>query len=228
MLNTPSPGLVIFDLDYTLTKRGTWGRFVWMNIKARPHIWLPLLFSTILMQWRYKRGQIPRVRVKQAMMRWSMVGKSRKNLDIMAERFAEKEIKSGLRPGALQALERHRAQGDNLMIASAAVDILVEQIARKLFIPHHVSTEMAWDSADLLLPNFASENCYGEEKLRRVKEYISRNPELKQNHTIITTYSDSRSDLALLSFYDIGKFVDPDERLSKEASNHGLSVISWK
>ena len=228
MLNTPSPGLVIFDLDYTLTKRGTWGRFVWMNIKARPHIWLPLLFSTILMQWRYKRGQIPRVRVKQAMMRWSMVGKSRKNLDIMAERFAEKEIKSGLRPGALQALERHRAQGDNLMIASAAVDILVEQIARKLFIPPHVSTEMAWDRADLLLPNFASENCYGEEKLRRVKEYISRNPELKQNHTIITTYSDSRSDLALLSFYDIGKFVDPDERLSKEASNHGLSVVSWK
>ena len=123
MLNTPSPGLVIFDLDYTLTKRGTWGRFVWMNIKTRPHIWLPLLFSTILMQWRYKRGQIPRVRVKQAMMRWSMVGKSRKNLDIMAERFAEKEIKSGLRPGALQALERHRAQGDNLMIASAAVDL---------------------------------------------------------------------------------------------------------
>lgn len=220
-------GIAIFDLDYTLTKRGTWGRFVWMNIKTRPHIWLPLLISAGWTQFRYKRGHLPRIRVKMAMMRWAMVGQRRSKLENLAEKFADREVRSGLRPGAILALKNHKMAGDLVIIASAAVDLVVAPIAEKLGINYYVATDMAWDEDGRLKAEFASENCYGDEKLRRLEALFADNPELKQNHTIITSYSDSYSDLAMLRFYDIGVSVNPDRRLASEASGLGLGIENW-
>ena len=128
--------IAIFDLDYTLTKRGTWGRFVLKNIRFRPARWLPFAFATIKAQWLYKRGKTSRVFVKQEMMRCSMVGARKEDIIRMAEDFAEKEIEEGLRPGALAALERHRLQGDTIVIASAAVCVIVDALARRLDVEH--------------------------------------------------------------------------------------------
>ena len=202
------PILAIFDLDYTLTKRGTWGRFVWMNVKYRPHIWLPLLAAAGWTQWRYKKGHLPRIRVKQAMMRWAMRGKSRAELTALAEKFANKDVKSGLKPGAINALNVHKEAGDVIMIASAAVDIIVAPIAKRLGVTHFVGTDMAWDENEQLAPSFASKNCYGEEKLLRIKALIDRTPELSRLHPAIS-YSDSKADLPLLKFTQRGVAVDP-------------------
>jgi len=119
-----------------------------------------------------------------------MVGSRKEDIIRMAEDFADKEIENGLRSGALQALEDHRAKGDTIVIASAAVCVIVDAISRRLNIPHWVSTEMKWENGRLA-SNFATENCYGPQKLERVKQFFIQNPELKQNNTLITMYSDS-------------------------------------
>ncbi len=222
-----TPGLAIFDLDYTLTKRGTWGRFVWMNVRSRPHLWLPLLLQAGWTQWQYKRGLRPRIDVKKSMMRWAMKGRSKPYLMQKAEAFADKEVAHGLRANAISVLDKHRENGDILMIASAAVDILVEPIARKLGIKHYVATDMAWDETDVVKIGFASENCYGPEKLVRVKAYLVENATLKQNHTIITFYSDSYSDLDLFNFSDVKVAVSPDNRLKKLANSKNFRIEDW-
>jgi len=79
--------IAIFDLDYTLTKRGTWGRFTIRSVRFKPWLWLPLCIAAARAQWRYKQGSIPRIQVKQAMMRWSMVGQSRGKLEKLADNF---------------------------------------------------------------------------------------------------------------------------------------------
>ncbi|WP_371398288.1 HAD family hydrolase [Fretibacter rubidus] len=221
-----SGNLAIFDLDYTLTKRGTWGRFVLRCVRYRPHVWLPLLLSAGWAQFRYKRGAIPRVRVKQAMMRWAMPRWSREKLTQLAEDFAEAEVNSGLRPGAVAALQAHRDTGDTIMLASAAVDLIVAPIARRLGINHYVATDMAWEH-DRLAPYFGSENCYGDEKLARVQSYLNENPELKRNNTVITMYSDSYSDLAIMQFADVGVSVNPDKRLLALSKTHNFKVVDW-
>ena len=38
--------IAIFDLDYTLTKRGTWGRFVIKSVRFKPWLWGPLLLAS--------------------------------------------------------------------------------------------------------------------------------------------------------------------------------------
>ena len=219
-------GLAIFDLDYTLTKRGTWGRFVARCVKARPHVWLPLLLAAGIAQLRYKLGFIPRVRVKQAMMKWAMPNWSREKITAMAEAFVKEEVENGLRPGAIQALERHRVQGDTIMLASAAVCVIVEPIARLLGIEHFVATDMEW-SDDCLSGGFASKNCYGVEKLCRVEQYLKENPSLQQTNTIITMYSDSCSDLAIMQFADVGIAVNPDKRLLTASKGNNFEVVDW-
>jgi len=218
--------IAIFDLDYTLTKRGTWGRFTIRSVRFKPWLWLPLCIAAARAQWRYKQGSIPRIQVKQAMMRWSMVGQSRGKLEKLADNFAAKEIKSGLRPGALKALDAHRAAGDTIIIASAAVDIIVAPIASRLGITHWVATQMKWEH-DKLTPDFASPNCYGREKLTRVKHLLEDNPELKQSNTHITMYSDSYSDLDILRFSDKGIAVNADRKLRKAAKRENFDVVDW-
>jgi len=218
--------LAIFDLDYTLTQRGTWGRFVFQTVKTRPWLWLPLLISAGRHQWLYKKGRIPRIAVKQAMMRWSMVGKPRAHMLRLAEAFATNEVPHKLRPGAIRALIKHRDAGDVIIIASAAVDIIVEAIARHLEIEHWVATDMAWQD-ESLLPEFASKNCYGAEKLVRVKRLFDENPKLKQSDTHITFYSDSHSDIEMFTFSDVGIAVNPNRKLQDAAPKLGIEVIDW-
>ena len=224
-------GLAIFDLDYTLTTRGTWGRFVWMNVKTRPHIWLPLLINAGWVQWQYKRGRRPRVDVKKAMMRWCLVGMPKAALVARGRLFAKREVEKGLRPGALRAIKRHRDVGDRLMIASAAVDIIVEPIANLLDIPYYVATNMAWDvredGSEVLSDGFSSKNCYGEEKLVRVRELISAAPELKNDHSPVTVYSDSHSDIDLMQFYDFGIAVHPSKKLGIASADLGFTIVDW-
>lgn len=218
--------IAIFDLDYTLTKRGTWARFVIKNVLYKPWLWIPLGMSTAWTQWQYKKDKIERINVKQTMMRWSMVGKSRSSMERIAEEFATKEVKTGLRSGALKALKEHRDSGDMIIIASAAVDIIVGPIAKHLGIIHWVATEMKWVN-DKLAPEFASPNCYGSEKLRRVKKLINDNPELKQNNTVITMYTDSYSDLEILRFSDKGVAVNADRELREAAKSENFDVVEW-
>jgi len=218
--------IAIFDLDYTLTKRGTWGRFVVKTVKFKPWLWLPLAISAGITQWRYKQGRLPRIRVKQAMMRWSMVGKSRREMVTLAENFAENEVNQGLRPGAIEAIEWHRNNGDIIIIVSAAVDLLVEPIARRLNIEHWLATDMKWQD-ERLAPDFASKNCYGPEKVVRLKALFADKPELKQNHTHITMYSDSYSDIEILRFSDKGVAINADPKLTKAAQSEGFEVVDW-
>ena len=113
------------------------------------------------------------------------------------------------------------------MIVSAAVDIIVEAVADRLNIPHYMATDMAWDMDGNLSSEFASPNCYGPEKVTRLEAYLAQNPKLKQNHTIITMYSDSYSDLDILTFCDKGVAVNPDRRLAVLAKTYGFDVVDW-
>ena len=218
--------IAIFDLDYTLTKRGTWGRFVLKNIRSRPQNWVPFAAATLKAQWQYKRGKAARVCVKQEMMRWSMVGAKKEDIIRMAETFAEKEVNEGLRPGALLALQEHRAKGDIIVIASAAVCVIVDAISRRLDIPYWVSTEMKWVDGRLAA-EFATENCYASEKLERVKELLAENPDMKHTNTNITMYSDSYSDLDILRFSDHGVAVNADRKLREAAKHENFDVVEW-
>ena len=216
--------IAVFDMDYTLTQRGTWGRFVWRTVRGRPWLWLPLLASTASTQVAYKRGQQPRCAVKKSMMRWSLQARDRNTLERLAEEFASEEVAQGLRPGALAALDYHRARGDTIVIASAAADLIAAPIARALGVEHLVCTELCWNG-QTLQGDFATDNCYGDAKRRALAEYIAQ-----QNWCgkPITFYTDSQSDFPLIDMADCTVVINPKPKTLAEARARGLPVQCWK
>ena len=214
--------IAIFDLDYTLTQRGTWGRFVWRTVRTRPWLWIPLIYDTIRDQIEYKAGRRPRDAVKRSVMRWSLMRRSRLELIVMAEAFADSEVRDGLRPGGRAALAHHRAKGDHVLIASAAVDLIVAPISTRLEVDGYVCTHMAWNG-DRLENRFATENCYGDAKRKAVETYLSEQG--LSGPTIF--YTDSCADFALLPIMDRTIVVDPKPKTLKDATDLNLPIQHW-
>ncbi len=213
--------LAIFDLDYTLTKRGTWGRFISQSLKGRPIALARLWLTAGWLQWRYKSGRSPRIAVKSAMMRLSIAGLSRARLEVFADQFVDADLREGLNPSVMDALKDHQSKGHKILIASAAVDLLVDRYTQALGAHGFVSTEFAWSKDGTLLGTFASSNCYGEEKLERVKTWMA---DQCPSPTKITTYSDSRSDAPILEFADRAIIVAPNKKTQRYAQQKGFEI----
>ncbi|PHR60386.1 MAG: HAD-IB family hydrolase [Robiginitomaculum sp.] len=219
--------IVIFDLDETLTQKGTWGRFVVRAIRNKPLKWLPFFLDTVFSQVKYMLRLGPREHVKESMMRWTLSGRSCEELEAMAETFAELEVGVGLRPLARSIIEQHRAAGDRIIIASAAVDLIVDPIARRLNIDEVVCTQMAYCAEGRLRKKLGSMNCYGCGKLNMIKAYLAQDPDYCRDSVHITMYSDSRSDLDIMCWADVGIAVHPSPRLAKCTEEYGFEVQMW-
>ncbi len=223
----PMQNIAIFDLDETLTLKGTWGRFVVGSIRNQPLKYIPFIAQTLFSQMLYMLGFGPREHVKEAMMRRTLSGRSRTELEGMAEDFAHNEVENGLRPQALSIIEKHRKAGDRIVIASAAVDLIVDPIARRLGISEIVCTKMLYTDDGRLAKTLGSENCYGAGKLTMVKDYLSQDVHYNRNDVHITMYSDSKSDLDILRWADVGIAVHPSPRLIKCVETYGLEIQMW-
>lgn len=219
--------IAIFDLDETLTKEGTWGRFVTGTLKGQPLKWIPFLATSLFSQALYMMRIGPREHVKENMMRWTLSGRTRTELEKLASDFANYETGEGLRLRSKSMIEKHRAEGDRIIIASAAVDLIVDPIAERLNIAECVCTKMAYTDDDRLAGKLGGMNCYGKNKLLMVKQYLAQDPAFERANVHITMYSDSRSDLAIMAWADVGIAVNPSPRLAKIAPEHGFEIQDW-
>ncbi|MCF6276148.1 MAG: HAD-IB family hydrolase [Robiginitomaculum sp.] len=219
--------IAIFDLDETLTKKGTWGRFVTGTLKGKPLKWIPFFVSTVFSQALYMLKFGPREHVKENMMRWTLSGRSRAELDKLAADFADDEVGEGLRVRAKAMIEKHRAAGDRIIIASAAVDLVVSPIAKRLNISECVCTKLAYNNDDRLSRKLGGMNCYGAGKLIMVREYLEQDPDFDRAETHIIMYSDSRSDLDIMRWADVGIAVNPSPRLAAVAAQYGFDIQNW-
>ena len=220
----------VFDLDETITSRGTWGRFVTQALKGEPGKLFAMWARAGMGQLLYKATHVERISVKRSMLRSSLTGRTRVDLQAMADEFADEEIRSGLRPGAIRELEACRAAGDRILIASAGADIIAEAIAKRLQIETVVSTNLSWNGEgenQVCDRNFGSENCYGSGKLVRLRKCLETFDDFNRETSHITMYSDSYSDLPALQFADKGVCVNGDSKLLKAADVYGFETVDW-
>ena len=215
-------GAAVFDLDRTLTKRGTWGRFIAFANAGRPAFWLgtPIVVAQAI---TYKLGLARRSSVKERSIQFLLTNLSRERLKQKAEEFAEHEVSTGLRAKARAVIEEHRARGDELVIASAACDLVVTPIARRLRMHQVICTRMRWKKDGRPSSILDGQNCYGPEKLNRILEAWGSTHAYKP----VTAYSDHISDLGLLKWADRGVAVNPSRSLLLAAKQNKFKVVDW-
>jgi HAD superfamily hydrolase (TIGR01490 family) len=221
---TPPTIAAVFDLDRTVTRAGTWTPFLlhcapllsprrlWRFLKG-----MPTLAGYIV-------GKVPRAALKERMVQLWIAGAPREQVEAWSYDFAERWLRSRIRPGALAAIERHRQAGHHLVLATASFDFYARVFAQRLGFHHVIATGSVWDERGRLCAQVAGENCYGEAKLQAVKAYFEALPVSPRT----VAYSDHYSDLALLRWAHEGVAVNPHPKLRKVASENSLTVVDWE
>lgn len=213
------PGIAIFDLDRTLTRRDTLLPYIASFLIGRPHRWLRL--------WRlpldfvsFALGRVDRDRLKERVVAACFQGATREEIARCTDSFVEGLCRTGLRTDARAALERHRDRGDRLVLLSASVDLYVEAIASRLGFVECICTGTTWNGGRLS-GRFSTPNRRGGEKARVIRELRVRHP----GH--VTAYADSRSDLDHLMLADTGVLVNGSQRARRSAAELGLVTVDW-
>jgi phosphatidylglycerophosphatase C len=214
--------LVLFDLDGTITRRDTYLAYL-VGFLARHPQRLPRAAPLPLAVVRYLIGARDNAWLKTTFLRAILGGTPRSLLASWTEDFLDRVLERGLRPGALEAIERHRTAGHRLVMVTASLDFYAEPLSRRLGFDVVLCTRAAYDAEGRVTGGLDGENCYGEGKLRRVQSYLAE----AAAGLPVVCYSDHHADLPLLAFATEPVAVNPSRRLKRVAIRQGITIEDW-
>ena len=214
--------IVIFDLDRTLTKRGTFTPFLLSIASEQPGKYL-FIFAVLFQMALYVLKVKSRKSLKEYMLYAFMGGMSRNQTNKRVNEFlTERFYKKGFYQEGLAEIKRHQKRGCLVGIATASMDFYVEKIVKDLGLDFMIATTSVWERG-ILVPMIKGENCYGEEKARRVEAFLAG-----QKTGQVWFYSDHHTDLPTFALADKRIAVNPDLKLQKRAGKNGCQTVHWK
>jgi HAD superfamily hydrolase (TIGR01490 family) len=149
---------------------------------------------------------------------------SRMQLEQWRERFLADKIDPILLPKARELLDRHRQQGDELVIITAPNRFITGPIAERYSVPHLLATEPEIRDGEYT-GSITGIPCFRDGKVTRLNAWLADHGADLQGSWF---YSDSHNDLPLLERVDNPVAVDPDEKLRELAQQRGWPVISLR
>ena len=138
--------------------------------------------------------------------------------------FIEEKIKPILLDKAHELVDKHRQQGDTLVIITATNHFITGPIARLYGIEHLLATEPEIINGRYT-GGITGTPCFQQGKVTILDDWL-----LQHNETLADSwfYSDSHNDMPLLKKVTQPVAVDPDEILGTHAVNNGWPVISLR
>lgn len=190
-----------FDFDGTITTRDTLTAFIRHACGTWSFLWGFLLCSPLLLLMRLRL--YPNWKAKQKVIGHFFKGWSEDRFNAACRQFADQRS-SLLRPKAVATIVEAIAANVEVVIVSASavnwVAPFFERFATATNRPLILGTQVETDHGRLtgrLLGN----NCYGPEKVRRIKERYPHRQEYE-----LTAFGDSRGDKELLAYADKGYY----------------------
>ena len=216
------PGLVFFDLDETITRHDTLLPYTLRHLLLRRPWRIPLLLGVVPPVINFILGRGAEGPVKQALIKATLGGIGRADIQAWTARFVPRVIAHGTFADALKKVAEHRSRGDYLVLMSASTDLYVPAIARELGFNEAICTEVRWDG-DRLDGTLTTPNRKGVEKARCFTAFRERHPGLAT-----TAYGNSQTDLPHLRLADHGVLVNGSEKSRRQAQELGVSSVDWR
>lgn len=215
--------LAIFDLDNTLINGDSdhrWGEFLCAEGLVDPK---SFGHENDRFYQDYQAGKLDIQAYLQFALR-PLAGRTVGEVAELQQRFIRDYVEPMLLPAAFSLLDKHREQGDKLVIITASNTVITKPIAQRL----GVSTLMGCDveikegkftGASVGIPSFR------EGKVARLTEWMSTN-----NYSLDGAwfYSDSHNDVPLLERVDNPVATDPDPQLAELARQRSWPIISLR
>ena len=187
-------------------------------------LFLPLVVISMV---AYGARVIDRAKLKEVNHRLLLGGRIHPaSLEPLVESFADEQVKTNIRPGARQAIERDRKEGRHLILATASYRLYADAIARRLGFDDVIGTGSVIGLDDRVHAKIAGENCYGPAKMRMISAWIEKSGfEKERGH--VRFYSDHVSDRPVFEWSDEPVAVNPHGKLLRLAQQLGWKVENW-
>jgi len=212
--------VAIFDLDYTLLAGDSdyaWGQFL-----IEHHIVDGEEYRRRNDQY-YADYQAGRLDIMDflAFALAPLAAHERAQLDAWHQQYMREKILPMITNAARELVEKHRAHGDTLVIATSTNSFVTGPIAREFGVEHLIATEPE-EINGRFTGRVQGTPCYREGKVTRLKEWLATTG---QQLAGSYGYSDSHNDLPLLSLVDQPVAVNPDPILAQHAATSGWPVM---
>ncbi|MCW2798488.1 HAD-IB family hydrolase [Nocardioides sp.] len=219
--------LAIYDMDRTVTKRPTYTPFLLhCAVKRAPWrlIFLPFIALSMI---AYAVGLIDRAKLKEV-NHHLLLGRRihPRDLKPLVESFAEKQVATNIRAGALAAIARDKAEGRRIVLATASYRLYADVIAERLGFDEVIGTGSIVGLDERVHAKIAGENCYGPAKLRMIADWVEKSG-LKRTHGHVRFYSDHVSDLPVFEWANEPVAVNPHGKLRRLAEQRGWALEDW-
>jgi HAD superfamily hydrolase (TIGR01490 family) len=179
-----------FDFDGTLTTKDSLLEFI-RYAKGSCGLWLGFLRYVHLLILM-KLGFYPNWKAKQKVFAHFFKGMTIEDFDAICQEFAASS-KHLLRPKGIGTIDKAINEGADVLIVSASIDNWVQPFFANVKV---LGTQIEVKDG-VLTGRFLTKNCYGEEKVNRLKAVY---PNRQDYH--LTAFGDSRGDKELLAFAD--------------------------
>jgi HAD superfamily hydrolase (TIGR01490 family) len=151
----------------------------------------------------------------------------RAQLDAWHAQFMQTHILPMIGDKARALVNRHRAEGDTLVIITATNRFVTAPIAREFGIAHLIATEAEQVDGEFT-GNAIDVPCFREGKVKRLEAWLAAHGASWQTLARSWFYSDSHNDLFLMERVTDPVAVDPDPQLMQAAQTRGWPVMSLR
>ena len=219
--------LAVYDMDRTVTKRPTYTPFL-LHCAIRRAPWRLIFLPVVVLAMLFylvriiDRGELKEI--NHALLLGHKLHP--RDLKPLVESFADGQAKRNIRPGALKALARDKAEGRRLVLATASYRLYADAIAERLGFDDVIGTGSVIGLDERVHARILGENCYGPAKLRMIAAWVEKSG-LLGKHGHVRFYSDHASDQPAFEWADEPVAVNPHRRLAKMARERGWAIEDW-
>lgn len=209
-----------FDMDRTVLTIDTamsWMRF----LRQRGEIGRAELARAVWWSALYKVALLD-LETLAARLVSEMEGDSEEEMLAKCEIWHRDHVDGTVAVAARRAIERHRERGDEVVLLTSSTQYATEPVARALGIEHVLCSRLEVDRGRFT--GKLATLCYGTHKVRHA-EALARERGFDLDHSWF--YSDSYTDLPMLSRVGVAVVVNPDARLERHARRQRWPIERW-
>jgi len=188
--------LVLLDFDGTLMSEDIFAAFLKFRLRTW-RIWPRLVLASPFFVF-FKLKLMDNEQAKERVFQILFAGEAISTFQTEVQAFWEKRG-THINPLIAAKIQAYREEGAEFWIVSANFQPIIEGFCKRQGGYQYLCTELAYQDQSLS-GRFASPNCYGPEKVRRIEEQFKDRNAYEKIHA----YGDSAGDFAMLNWADEG------------------------
>ena len=185
--------IAFFDFDGTITSKDSLVEFIKFALGVFKYYKGLLFLSPILILFKLKF--IPNDLAKEKLITYFFSGFDSKYFFEIASRYSKDEIPKIVRPKAIEKIIWHKQAGDKVVIVSASMESWLKCWCNENGV-ELLGTKLQVEKSKIT-GRFSSKNCYGLEKVHRIREKYNLD-----DYKVIYAYGDTMGDQQMLDLAD--------------------------